>query len=109
MPIVDRTAASSVVWFRTSVRASSSTSDDAGRAVDAAADTTAGPIARPRRPNLALNLDRVTLGVNVDNLDGLAIFLLVLLLVVVLNVGLVWVSWSHTRVLQRFSSLTVAS
>ena len=58
-------------------------------------------------PNLTLNLNHITLGLNVDNLDGLAIFLLVLLLVVVLNVGLVWVSWTHTRVLQRLSNLTV--
>jgi methionine sulfoxide reductase catalytic subunit len=58
-------------------------------------------------PNLTLNLNHIILGINVDNLDGLAILLLVLLLVGVLNVGLVWVSWRHTRMLQRISNLSV--
>lgn len=58
-------------------------------------------------PTFALNLNHITLGVNVDNFDGVAIFLLVVLLAVVFNVWLVRVSWRHTSVLQRLSNLTV--
>ncbi len=59
-------------------------------------------------PSFAVNLNHITLGVNVDNLDGVAIFLFLMLLVVVFNVWLVRVSWRHTPVLQRLSNLTVA-
>ncbi|MDR0358776.1 MAG: molybdopterin-dependent oxidoreductase, partial [bacterium] len=58
-------------------------------------------------PNFALNLNHITLGVNVDNFDGIAIFLFVVLLVIVFNVWLVRVSWQRTRALQRLSNLAV--
>ncbi len=58
-------------------------------------------------PSFTLNLNHITLGVNVDNFDGLAIFLFVLLLVVMINAGALWVSWRRTRWLQVLSNLTV--
>lgn len=58
-------------------------------------------------PSFALNLNHITLGANVDNFDGVAIFLFVVLLVVAFNVWLVRVSWRHTTLLQRLSNLTV--
>ena len=56
---------------------------------------------------LAPNLNDITLGNNHHNLDGFAIWLLVIALVIAFNVWAVRFSWTHTRVLQRVSSLTV--
>jgi len=56
---------------------------------------------------LAPNLNDITLGNNHDNLDGFAIWLLVIALVIAFNVWAVRFSWTHTRVLQRVSNLTV--
>ena len=53
------------------------------------------------------NLNDITLGNNNNNLDGFAIWLLVIALVVAFNVWAVRFSWTHTRVLQRVSNLTV--
>ncbi|MGH7922435.1 MAG: cytochrome b/b6 domain-containing protein, partial [Candidatus Dormibacteraceae bacterium] len=58
-------------------------------------------------PNFPLNLNHITLGVNKDNFDGLAIFMLVLVIVIAFNVWAVRLSWTHTRILQRLSNLTV--
>jgi methionine sulfoxide reductase catalytic subunit len=55
----------------------------------------------------ARNLNDITLGTNHDNLNGFAIWLLVLALVIAINVWAVRFSWTHTRVLQRISNLTV--
>jgi DMSO/TMAO reductase YedYZ molybdopterin-dependent catalytic subunit/thiosulfate reductase cytochrome b subunit len=55
----------------------------------------------------AANLNDITLGNNNNNLDGFAIWLLVIALVVAFNVWAVRFSWTHTRVLQRVSNLTV--
>ena len=56
---------------------------------------------------LAPNLNDITLGNNHHNLDGFAIWLLVIALVIAFNVWAVRFSWTHTRVLQRVSNLTV--
>jgi sulfoxide reductase catalytic subunit YedY len=56
---------------------------------------------------LAPNLNDITLGNNNHNLDGFAIWALVVALVVAFNVWAVRFSWTHTRVLQRVSNLTV--
>ena len=55
----------------------------------------------------AANLNDITLGNNHNNLDGFAIWLLVIALVIAFNVWAVRFSWTHTRVLQRVSNLTV--
>jgi methionine sulfoxide reductase catalytic subunit len=55
----------------------------------------------------AANLNDITLGNNNNNLDGFAIWLLVIALVVAFNIWAVRFSWTHTRVLQRVSNLTV--
>jgi sulfoxide reductase catalytic subunit YedY len=55
----------------------------------------------------AVNLNDITLGNNNNNLDGFAIWLLVIALVVAFNIWAVRFSWTHTRVLQRVSNLTV--
>ncbi len=56
---------------------------------------------------LAPNLNDITLANNHNNLDGFAIWLLVIALVIAFNVWAVRFSWTHTRVLQRVSNLTV--
>jgi thiosulfate reductase cytochrome b subunit len=53
------------------------------------------------------NLNAITLGVNQFNLNGVALFLLAIAVTVAFNVWAVRVSWTHTRVLQRVSNLTV--
>ena len=53
------------------------------------------------------NLNAITLGVDRNNLNGVALFLLALALTVGFNVWAVRLSWTHTRVLQRLSNLTV--
>jgi DMSO/TMAO reductase YedYZ molybdopterin-dependent catalytic subunit/thiosulfate reductase cytochrome b subunit len=53
------------------------------------------------------NLNSITLGVNKYNLNGVALFMLALGLTVVFNVWAVRFTWTHTRVLQRLSNLTV--
>lgn len=58
-------------------------------------------------PSFALNLNHITLGINQDNFEGLAIFMLVMVIVIAFNVWAVRLSWTHTRVLQRLSNLTV--
>jgi sulfoxide reductase catalytic subunit YedY len=55
----------------------------------------------------AANLNDITLGVNRNDLTGVGILLLVLVLVVGFNVWAVRLSWTHTRVLQRVSNATV--
>jgi methionine sulfoxide reductase catalytic subunit len=55
----------------------------------------------------ARNLNDITLGTNSDNLDGFAIWTAVIALVITFNVWAVRFSWTHTRVLQRVSNLTV--
>src|SRR5579884_2681147 len=55
----------------------------------------------------AKNLNAITLGVDKDNLNGVALFLLALAATVAFNVWATRVSWTHTRVLQRISNLTV--
>jgi sulfoxide reductase catalytic subunit YedY len=55
----------------------------------------------------AANLNDITLGNNHHNLDGFAIWLLVIALVIAFNVWAVRFSWTHTRVLQRVSNATV--
>lgn len=55
------------------------------------------------------NLDRITLDANDTTLDGVALFLLALALVVAFNVWAVRFSWTHTRVLQRISNVTVGN
>ncbi len=55
----------------------------------------------------ARNLNDITLGTNRDNLDGFAIWTAVIALVITFNVWAVRFSWTHTRVLQRVSNLTV--
>ncbi len=56
---------------------------------------------------LPRNLNSITLGVFQNNLDGLALVLLAIIITVAFNVWAVRVSWTHTRVLQRISNLTV--
>lgn len=53
------------------------------------------------------NLNAITLGVDAHNLNGVALFLLALAVTVAFNVWAVRFSWTHTRVLQRISNLTV--
>jgi sulfoxide reductase catalytic subunit YedY len=55
----------------------------------------------------AKNLNAITLGVNAYNLNGVALFLLALAVTIAFNVWAVRLSWTHTRVLQRISNLTV--
>jgi sulfoxide reductase catalytic subunit YedY len=55
----------------------------------------------------AANLNDITLGNNHHNLDGFAIWLLVITLVIAFNIWAVRFSWTHTRVLQRITNLTV--
>ncbi|WP_297827192.1 molybdopterin-dependent oxidoreductase [Mycobacterium sp.] len=55
----------------------------------------------------AANLNDITLGDNQHNLNGFAIWLLVIALVIGFNVWAVRFSWTHTRVLQRVSNVTV--
>jgi sulfoxide reductase catalytic subunit YedY len=55
----------------------------------------------------AKNLNAITLGVNQHNLNGVALFLLAIAVTVAFNVWAVRVSWTHTRVLQKISNLTV--
>jgi len=55
----------------------------------------------------AANLNDITLGTNHDNLNGFALWLLVIALVIAFNVWAVRFSWTHTRVLQRISNATV--
>jgi sulfoxide reductase catalytic subunit YedY len=56
---------------------------------------------------LAPNLNDITLGNNHHNLDGFAIWTGVIAIVIAFNVWAVRFSWTHTRVLQRVSNLTV--
>jgi DMSO/TMAO reductase YedYZ molybdopterin-dependent catalytic subunit len=58
-------------------------------------------------PNFAINMNHITLGVNQDNFDGVAVFAVVIALVLAFNVWAVRVSWTNTRALQRLSNLTV--
>jgi methionine sulfoxide reductase catalytic subunit len=53
------------------------------------------------------NLNAITLDQNLDNLNGVALFLAALAATVAVNVLAVRFSWTHTRVLQRISNLTV--
>lgn len=53
------------------------------------------------------NLNTITLGVNQNNLNGVALFLLGLAVTIAFNVWATRLSWTHTRVLQRISNLTV--
>jgi sulfoxide reductase catalytic subunit YedY len=53
------------------------------------------------------NLNAITLGVDQNNLNGVALFLLALAVTVAFNVWAVRFSWTHTRVLQRISNATV--
>src|SRR5579884_1511078 len=53
------------------------------------------------------NLNVITLGVNRYDLNGVALFLLALAVTLAFNVWAVRLSWTHTRVLQRISNLTV--
>jgi sulfoxide reductase catalytic subunit YedY len=55
----------------------------------------------------AKNLNAITLGVNRYNLNGVALFLLAIAATTAFNLWAVRVSWTHTRVLQRISNLTV--
>jgi thiosulfate reductase cytochrome b subunit len=55
----------------------------------------------------SLNLERITIDANHEALDGVALFLLALGVVIVFNVGAIRFSWRHTRLLQRISNLTV--
>ncbi|HXT43562.1 MAG TPA: molybdopterin-dependent oxidoreductase [Pseudonocardiaceae bacterium] len=55
----------------------------------------------------AANLNDITLGNNHHNLNGFAIWLLVIAIVIAFNVWAVRFSWTHTRVLQRVSNVTV--
>ncbi len=55
----------------------------------------------------ATNLNHITLGNDHHNLDGFAIWLLVLALAIAFNVWAVRFSWTHTRVLQRITNVTV--
>jgi len=55
----------------------------------------------------AANLNHITLGVDRNDLNGFGIWLLVIILVVGFNVWAVRLSWTHTRLLQRFSNATV--
>jgi sulfoxide reductase catalytic subunit YedY len=55
----------------------------------------------------AANLNDISLGDNRNTLDGFALLVLVLALVVAFNVWAVRFSWTHTRVLQRISNATV--
>ncbi len=56
---------------------------------------------------LATNLNHITLGNNHNDLNGFAIWLLVIVLVVAFNVWAVRFSWTHTRLLQRATNATV--
>ena len=53
------------------------------------------------------NLNTITLGTDQHNLDGVALFLLAIVVTVGFNVWAVRFSWTHTRVLQRVSNATV--
>jgi methionine sulfoxide reductase catalytic subunit len=53
------------------------------------------------------NLNDITLGNNNTNLEGVAIWLIVIALVVVFNIWAFRFSWKHTRVLQRIANVTV--
>jgi thiosulfate reductase cytochrome b subunit len=55
----------------------------------------------------AANLNDITLGSNRNNLNGFAIWTGVIALTIAFNVWAVRFSWTHTRVLQRISNLTV--
>jgi methionine sulfoxide reductase catalytic subunit len=55
----------------------------------------------------AENLNSITLGVHENNLNGVALFLLAMVITVAFNVWAVRFTWTHTRVLQRISNLTV--
>ncbi len=55
----------------------------------------------------AANLNDITLGNNHHNLNGFAIWLLAIAIVIAFNIWAVRFSWTHTRVLQRISNLTV--
>ncbi len=55
----------------------------------------------------AKNLNGITLGVDRDDLNGVALFLAALAITVGFNVWAVRLSWTHTRLLQRISNLTV--
>ncbi len=55
----------------------------------------------------AKNLNAITLGVDQNNLNGVALFLLALAVTIAFNVWAVRFSWTHTRVLQRISNVTV--
>jgi methionine sulfoxide reductase catalytic subunit len=55
----------------------------------------------------ARNLNGITLGVDKSNLDGVALFLLALAATLAFNIWATRVSWTHTRVLQRVSNVTV--
>jgi sulfoxide reductase catalytic subunit YedY len=55
----------------------------------------------------ARNLNAITLGVDQHNLNGVALFLLAIAVTIAFNVWATRVSWTHTRVLQRISNLTV--
>jgi methionine sulfoxide reductase catalytic subunit len=53
------------------------------------------------------NLNTITLGVNRNDLNGVALFLLALAVTLAFNVWAVRLSWTHTRVLQQISNVTV--
>jgi sulfoxide reductase catalytic subunit YedY len=55
----------------------------------------------------AQNLNSITLGVYQNNLNGVALVLLALAVTAAFNIWAVRFSWTHTRVLQRISNLTV--
>jgi len=55
----------------------------------------------------APNLNHITLGVDRNDLNGFGIWLLVIVLVIGFNVWAVRLSWTHTRLLQRLSNVTV--
>jgi len=55
----------------------------------------------------APNLNHITLGVDRSDLNGFGIWLLVIVLVIGFNVWAVRLSWTHTRLLQRISNVTV--
>lgn len=53
------------------------------------------------------NLNGITLGVDEDNLNGVALFALAIGITIAFNVWAVRFSWTHTRILQRLSNATV--
>ncbi len=55
----------------------------------------------------APNLNHITLGVDRNDLNGFGLWLLVIVLTLGFNVWAVRLSWTHTRLLQRFSNATV--